>query len=199
MPQQSEANAVQPGSRSGVEAIVMNASGCGAMVKDYAHLLRDDPAYASKAKRVVALTRDLSEYLATERDALAARCAAAAGTPSVPQRISFHPPCTLQHGQQVRGVVEALLTACGAELLPVAESHLCCGSAGTYSVLQADLSKQLRTRKLGHLQAGAPQMIVSANIGCLTHLQAGTAVPVRHWVEWVDQALSQSAVTHAIA
>jgi glycolate oxidase iron-sulfur subunit len=117
----------------------------------------------------------------------------------VPQRISFHPPCTLQHGQQVRGVVEALLTACGAELLPVAESHLCCGSAGTYSVLQADLSKQLRARKLGHLQAQAPQMIVSANIGCLTHLQAGTAVPVRHWVEWVDQVLSRRAVTHAIA
>jgi len=199
VPQQSDAKAVQPGLASGVEAIVMNASGCGAMVKDYAYLLRDDPAYASKAKRVVALTRDLSEYLVTESDALAARCAAAAGTPSVPQRISFHPPCTLQHGQQVRGVVEGLLTACGAELLPVAESHLCCGSAGTYSVLQADLSKQLRTRKLGHLQAGAPQMIVSANIGCLTHLQAGTAVPVRHWVEWVDQALSRSAVTHAIA
>ena len=199
VPQQSDAKAVQPGLASGVEAIVMNASGCGAMVKDYAYLLRDDPAYASKAKRVVALTRDLSEYLATERDALAARCAPAAGTPGMPQRISFHPPCTLQHGQQVRGAVEALLTACGAELLPVAESHLCCGSAGTYSVLQADLSKQLRTRKLGHLQAGAPQMIVSANIGCLTHLQAGTAVPVRHWVEWVDQALSRSAVTHAIA
>jgi glycolate oxidase iron-sulfur subunit len=177
----------------------MNASGCGAMVKDYAHLLRDDPAYASKAKRVAALTRDLSEYLATDRDALAARCAAVAGAPGVPQRISFHPPCTLQHGQQVRGVVEALLTACGAELLPVAESHLCCGSAGTYSVLQADLSKQLRARKLGHLQAQAPQMIVSANIGCLTHLQAGTAVPVRHWVEWVDQVLSRRAVTHAIA
>ena len=191
--------ATQSGSPSGVEAIVMNASGCGAMVKDYAHLLRNDPAYANKAQRVVALTRDLSEYLATERDALAARCAADVGAAGVPQRISFHPPCTLQHGQQVRGVVESLLTACGAELLPVAESHLCCGSAGTYSVLQADLSKQLRTRKLGHLQAQSPQMIVSANIGCLTHLQAGTSVPVRHWVEWVDQVLSRGPTTHASA
>lgn len=175
----------------GVEAIVFNASGCGAMVRDYAHLLRDDPTYATKAQRVVDLSRDLSEFLSGERDALVQRCAAAA-QPSA-QRVSFHPPCTLQHGQQIKGVVESLLAACGAELLPVAESHLCCGSAGTYSVLQADLSQQLRTRKLGHLQAADPQMILSANIGCLTHLQGGTAVPVRHWIEWVDERIAAAS------
>ena len=176
----------------GVEAIVINASGCGAMLKDYAHLLRDDPAYADKARRVVELTRDLSEYLAAQRqallDLLAARSAPGANGPA--PRVSFHPPCTLQHGQQIRGVVEDLLAACGAQLAPFAESHLCCGSAGTYSVMQADLSTQLRDRKLGHVQAAQPQMILSANIGCITHLQSGTTLPVRHWIEWVDQVLA---------
>jgi len=176
----------------GVEAIVINASGCGAMLKDYAHLLRDDPGYAEKAQRVVELTRDLSEYLATQRqallDLLAARSAPDVGGPA--RRVSFHPPCTLQHGQQIRGVVEDLLAACGAQLAPFAESHLCCGSAGTYSVMQADLSTQLRDRKLGHVQAAQPQMILSANIGCITHLQSGTTLPVRHWIEWVDQVLA---------
>jgi glycolate oxidase iron-sulfur subunit len=177
----------------GVEAIVANASGCGAMLKEYGHLLRDDPAYADKARRVAQLTRDLAEFLPAESERLRARLApmteaGQAGAP--PRRVAFHPPCTLQHGQQVRGAVEALLAACGAELAPFAESHLCCGSAGTYSVLQADLSRQLRDRKLGHLQAGAPQAILSANIGCLTHLQSGTGTPVRHWIEWVDQALA---------
>ena len=176
----------------GVEAIVINASGCGAMLKDYAHLLRDDPSYADKARRVVELTRDLSEYLAAQRqaliDLLAARSAPGANGPA--PRVSFHPPCTLQHGQQIRGVVEDLLAACGAQLAPFAESHLCCGSAGTYSVMQADLSTQLRDRKLGHVQAAQPQMILSANIGCITHLQSGTTLPVRHWIEWVDQVLA---------
>ena len=176
----------------GVEAIVINASGCGAMLKDYAHLLRDDPSYADKARRVVELACDLSEYLATQRQALlkllAARSVPGAKGPA--QRVSFHPPCTLQHGQQIRGVVEDLLAACGAQLAPFAESHLCCGSAGTYSVMQADLSTQLRDRKLGHVQAAQPQMILSANIGCITHLQSGTTLPVRHWIEWVDQVLA---------
>jgi glycolate oxidase iron-sulfur subunit len=176
----------------GVEAIVINASGCGAMLKDYAHLLRDDPAYADKACRVVDLTRDLSEYLAAQRQALLDLLAArsAPGTNGPAPRVSFHPPCTLQHGQQIRGVVEDLLAACGAQLAPFAESHLCCGSAGTYSVMQADLSTQLRDRKLGHVQAAQPQMILSANIGCITHLQSGTTLPVRHWIEWVDQVLA---------
>ena len=176
----------------GVEAIVINASGCGAMLKDYAHLLRDDPAYADKARRVVELTRDLSEYLAAQRQALLDLLAArsAPGTNGPAPRVSFHPPCTLQHGQQIRGVVEDLLAACGAQLAPFAESHLCCGSAGTYSVMQADLSTQLRDRKLSHVQAAQPQMILSANIGCITHLQSGTTLPVRHWIEWVDQVLA---------
>jgi len=175
----------------GVEAIVMNASGCGAMVRDYGHLLRDDPAYAEKARRVSELTCDVSEFIAGERDALRALLAQnkADGAGAPPARVVFHPPCTLQHGQQVRGTVEALLADCGAEPQAFAESHLCCGSAGTYSVLQPALSVQLRDRKLGHLSAPAPDMILSANIGCLTHLQSGTDTPVRHWIEWLDQAL----------
>ncbi len=175
----------------GVEAIVINASGCGAMLKDYAHLLRDDPAYADKARRVVELTRDLSEYLAAQRETLLALRASRRGgvANGTAARVSFHPPCTLQHGQQIRGVVEDLLSACGAQLVPFAESHLCCGSAGTYSVMQAGLSTQLRDRKLGHLQNAQPHMILSANIGCITHLQSGTELPVRHWIEWVDQSL----------
>jgi glycolate oxidase iron-sulfur subunit len=176
---------------TGVEAIVVNASGCGAMVADYGHLLRDDPAYAAKAARVSDLSTDLSVFLAGERERLAARVASqppADGDP-LPARVAFHPPCTLQHGQQVRGAVESLLAACGVQLLPFADPHLCCGSAGTYSVLQPALSKQLRDRKLGSLQAGGPEAILSANIGCITHLQSGTGVPVRHWIEWVDRAL----------
>jgi len=175
-----------------VESIVVNASGCGAMLLDYAHLLRDDAAYAAKAARVTAIVKDLAVFLGAERERLAAMAAAApppADGDPLPRRVVFHPPCTLQHAQQVRGAVEALLTACGAMLQPIGESHLCCGSAGTYSVLQPELSRQLRDRKLGHLQADAPEAILSANIGCLTHLQSGTRTPVRHWIEWLDRAL----------
>lgn len=180
-----------PHLEQGAEAIVVNASGCGAMLADYGHLLRDDPAYAARAARIASRVRDLAVFLAAERDALAAQAREAdvVDEAGVPRRIAFHPPCTLQHGQQVRGAVESLLAACGAELVPVAESHLCCGSAGTYSVLQPALSTQLRDRKLSHLSAERPGAILSANIGCLTHLQSGTEVPVRHWVEWVDRAI----------
>ncbi len=171
---------------AGVEAIVINASGCGAMIKDYGHLLRDDPAYADKGRRISALCRDLAEFLPGESAAIRA----AVDRSRMPaDSVAFHPPCTLQHGQQVKGAAEALLAALGVRLLPVAESHLCCGSAGTYSVTQPELSRQLRARKLANLQAGGPQMILSANIGCLTHLQSGTGTPVRHWVEWLDQAM----------
>jgi glycolate oxidase iron-sulfur subunit len=172
-----------------VEAIVMNASGCGVMVKDYGHVLADDPAYAAKAQRVSALTKDLSELLPALVPALkpllqAKAPSAARGT------IAFHPPCTLQHGQKLKGGVEAHLAELG---LPVqtarCEAHLCCGSAGTYSVLNPTLSYELRDRKLGHLAELAPQAIVSANIGCITHLQSGTDTPVRHWVELLDEAL----------
>jgi glycolate oxidase iron-sulfur subunit len=168
-----------------VEAIVINASGCGTMVAEYAHLLRHDAAYAGKAQRISGLTRDPVEVIAASVDALRARI----GTS---QRIAFQAPCTLQHGLKIRGEVERLLTALGAELVPVAEPHMCCGSAGTYSLLQSSISRELRTRKLGALLDRAPEVILSANIGCIAHLQGGTEVPVRHWLEWIDTAISRS-------
>ena len=171
----------------GVEAIVMTASGCGAHVREYGELLRHDPAYADKAARISALTRDISEVLAGESEKLAKLLRA---SPSAAQaRVAFHSPCTLQHGQKIRGVVESLLSAAGYELTPVADAHLCCGSAGTYSILQPELSRQLRDNKLGALGAGSPAVIVTANIGCQTHLQSGSATPVRHWIELVDERL----------
>ncbi|MCU0809782.1 MAG: glycolate oxidase subunit GlcF [Thiobacillaceae bacterium] len=172
---------------AGVEAIVMTASGCGVMVKDYGWLLRDDAVYAEKAARVSAATRDISEVLAVERDALKGLASRPA-----PRRIAYHPPCTLQHGQKLGGSVEAMLADAGFELTAVAEKHLCCGSAGTYSILQPKIANQLKSRKLGNLQAGSPEMIVTANIGCLTHLQSGTETPVKHWVELLDEVLAAS-------
>ncbi len=172
-----------------VEAIVMNASGCGVMVKDYGHVLRHDAAYADKAARIGALTRDLSELLPALVPELKTRINA--DTLKAAGLQAYHPPCTLQHGQQLKGGVEALLTQLGFQVKTASnESHLCCGSAGTYSVLNPELSKQLRDRKLGHLQALQPEGILSANIGCITHLQSGCSTPVRHWVELLDQALS---------
>jgi glycolate oxidase iron-sulfur subunit len=172
---------------AGVEAIVMTASGCGVMVKDYGWLLCNDATYAEKAARVSTATKDISEILGAEREGLKALAARPA-----PKRIAYHPPCTLQHGQKLSGGVEALLTDAGFELTPVAEKHLCCGSAGTYSILQPKLADQLKARKLGHLQAGSPEMIATANIGCLAHLQSGSPIPVRHWVEILDSALPPS-------
>ena len=182
---------------AGAEAIVMTASGCGVMVKDYGWLLRNDLAYAEKAARVSAATKDISEILVAERVTLSPLLSSrsegtAHPSPLTPKRIAYHPPCTLQHGQKLTGGVEALLTDAGFELTPVAEKHLCCGSAGTYSILQPEIANALKTRKLGHLQAGSPDMIVTANIGCLTHLQSGSPVPVRHWVELLDEALAPS-------
>ncbi len=172
---------------AGTEAIVMTASGCGVMVKDYGWLLRADPVYAEKAARVSAATRDISEILVAERDAIKALTA----RPQA-RRIAYHPPCTLQHGQKLTGGVETLLTDAGFELTPVAEKHLCCGSAGTYSILQPDIADQLKARKLGNLQAGQPELIATANIGCLTHLQSDSSIPVKHWVELLDEALAAS-------
>jgi glycolate oxidase iron-sulfur subunit len=168
-----------------VEAILINASGCGAMVAEYAQLLGDDPAYAHKAKRVVELARDVAEFLPP------AITAAGIGPPAANRtiRVAFHPPCTLQHGLKIRGKVEALLVSLGAELVPVRDTHLCCGSAGTYSLLQPELSQALRARKLDTLLEHRPQAVLSANIGCITHLQGATETPVRHWIEWVDEAL----------
>jgi glycolate oxidase iron-sulfur subunit len=169
-----------------VEAIVMNASGCGVTVKEYGHALAHDPAYAVRARRIAELTHDLSELLPALVPALKPRVV----PPPEATRLAFHPPCTLQHGQQLRGGVEAGLAALGFDVqLAAAEPHLCCGSAGTYSVLQPQLATQLRDRKLGHLAAREPQAIVSANIGCIQHLGSGTATPVKHWVEVLDEAL----------
>ena len=168
-----------------VEAIVMNASGCGATVKDYGHALAHDPDYAERAQRVSALTRDLSELLPGLVEALRPKLK----TPKL-RKLAFHPPCSLQHGQQVRGPVETSLNALGFEVrLAPAESHLCCGSAGTYSVLQPVLATQLRDRKLAALAPLEAQAIVSANIGCIQHLQTGTPLPVKHWVEVLDDAI----------
>lgn len=171
-------------STGGVEAIMVNASGCGVTVKEYGHLLKDDPAYADKAAHISALARDLSEWLPELATALQGRVNPPAGM------LAFHPPCTLQHGQKLRGGVEAHLGALGFQVqVARTEAHLCCGSAGTYSVLQPELAYPLRDRKLGHLQALVPEAILSANIGCITHLQSGTATPVKHWVEVLDAAL----------
>ncbi|MGJ7518959.1 glycolate oxidase subunit GlcF [Variovorax sp. LT1P1] len=171
--------------RDDVEAIVMNASGCGVTVRDYGHLFKDDPAYALKAERISALTRDLSELLPDLVPALKPRVKAPAGV------IAYHPPCTLQHGQKLRGGVEVNLRALGFDMqVARSEAHLCCGSAGTYSVLQPELAYPLRDRKLGHLNQLQPTTIVSANIGCITHLLSGSETPVRHWVELLDAALA---------
>ncbi|MDD5250674.1 MAG: glycolate oxidase subunit GlcF [Rhodocyclaceae bacterium] len=171
------------------EAVVMTASGCGVQVRDYAHLLQDDERYAAKAARVALLTRDVGEALAAESARLLPLLAAA-GARRGKARLAFHAPCTLQHGQQIRGVVEQLLATAGFELTPVADSHLCCGSAGTYSLLQPQLATRLRDNKLAALGAGQPQGIASANIGCITHLQSGTQLPVRHWIELLDERMN---------
>ncbi len=152
------------------------------MVKEYGHLLRRDPAYADKAARVGALAKDIVEVLAAENlDGLAVE----------PRTVAFHSPCTLQHGQKLNGVTESVLRRLGFDLAPVADAHLCCGSAGTYSLLQPRLSQQLLEQKLAALEAGQPECIATANIGCLTHLQSGAARPVRHWIELLDSAWNQ--------
>ena len=172
---------------SGAEAIVMTASGCGTTVKEFGHLFKDDPAYAHKAARISAMTRDLSEVLAGER---AGFDKLFAGRNAKAQKVAFQSPCSLQHAQQLRGNVEPLLEAAGFDLTNVPDAHLCCGSAGTYSVLQPELSLRLRENKIAALQTGAPARIATANIGCLTHLQSGTAIPVAHWIDLVDRQLS---------
>ncbi|WP_132979187.1 glycolate oxidase subunit GlcF [Pigmentiphaga sp. D-2] len=173
-----------------IEAIVMNASGCGATVREYAHHLRDDPAYAGRAARVSGMVRDIAEVLAPHAGELAPRLAG-----RLAARPVFHPPCTLQHWQGLRPLVERLLADLGFALQPFSESHLCCGSAGTYSVLQPEIAGELRDRKLAELGRAGPDLILSANIGCLAHLQAGTNTPVVHWIEAVDAALAGKRVS----
>jgi glycolate oxidase iron-sulfur subunit len=173
-----------------IEAIVMNASGCGVTVKEYGHTLHDDPLYAEKAKKISDLTKDLSELLPDLVEKLQGKVSANLSGKAA-QQVAFHPPCTLQHGQQLRGGVEQHLGALGFKInVASCEAHLCCGSAGTYSVLQPDIAYQLRDRKLGNLNEMNPEVIVSANIGCITHLQSGTQTPVKHWVELLDAAIA---------
>ncbi len=170
----------------GIEAIVVTASGCGVMVRDYGHLLASDPAYARKAERVASLARDPVEIVAAEWTMLLPQLAPGRNA----RRLVFHPPCTLQHGMQIRGVVERLLQAAGHTVLPVADAHLCCGSAGTYSVLQPGIAQQLKANKLRALEAQGPELVATANIGCMTHLQSGTSLPVRHWIELIDHGFA---------
>jgi glycolate oxidase iron-sulfur subunit len=177
-----------PHIEAGAEAIVFTASGCGVMLKDYAHVLAGDSAYLDKAQRIVSLARDIGEVLFAER----ARLLSLARAPSTALRAAFHAPCTLQHGLRGHTRVEALLRDLGFKLTPVPDAHMCCGSAGTYSILQPQLADQLRARKLAALGSGQPQSILTANIGCLTHLQSGAPIRVQHWIEAVDQHLADS-------
>jgi glycolate oxidase iron-sulfur subunit len=187
-----------PHIEAGAEAVVMTASGCGTMVKEYGHLLARDPAYAEKAKRISDLTRDISEILFDETKRLellfsgispVTRHQSPVTASGAKPRVAFHSPCSLQHGLKIHGKVEALLTAAGFELTSVPDSHLCCGSAGTYSILQPALSQKLLKNKVDGLESGKPALLVTANIGCLTHIQSGTALPVRHWIELLDEIL----------
>jgi glycolate oxidase iron-sulfur subunit len=170
---------------NGAEAIIITASGCGAMVKDYGHALKDDPVYAEKAARVSSITRDICEILASED-------LAPLHINSAEKRIAFQSPCTLQHGQKLAGVVESILQRVGFKLTPVADGHLCCGSAGTYSILQPELSGQLLENKLSSLEAGKPELIATANIGCQLHLETKANLPVRHWIELIDETMQGS-------
>ena len=169
-----------PEIESGVEAIIMTASGCGSTVKEYGHTLQHDKKYAEKAKRVSELCKDISEILVNE-DLTSLGQVNPENT-----KVSFHPPCTLQHGQKITGVVETILEKSGYELLPVMDSHLCCGSAGTYSVLQPEISEKLQNNKITNLLAKQPDMVVTSNIGCQTHLQEVSNIPVVHWIHLLD-------------
>ena len=179
-----------PHVEDGAEAVVMTASGCGVMVKDYGHALALDPDYAEKARRISALTRDISEIVVAEQDRLRPLITRYASSVAR-RRVAFHCPCTLQHGQQLTGAVESLLGSFGYELAPVRDAHLCCGSAGTYSILQPALSQRLLADKIEALTAQAPAAILTANIGCQSHLQTATDLPVKHWIEVLDEALDE--------
>jgi glycolate oxidase iron-sulfur subunit len=176
-----------PHIEAGIEAIVVTASGCGVQVRDYGHALADDAVYAEKAAKVSELCRDPAEIIADERQRILDMLAKSRVDRG---KLAFHSPCTLQHGLKIRGIIEDFLSSAGYIISPSADAHLCCGSAGTYSVLQPELSGRLRDNKLAALSAAAPRMIATANIGCLTHLQAGSVLPVRHWIELIDEALA---------
>jgi len=175
-----------PHVEAGAEAIVITASGCGTMVKEYGHLLRHDPEYAAKGARLSELARDISEVVAAERSSIAAKLVPAPGG----GKIAFHSPCSLQHGLKLGGVVEEILRDAGCERTMVPDSHLCCGSAGTYSLLEPAISQELLANKVAALESGAPDTIATANIGCLAHIASGTERPVRHWIELIDRQMN---------
>ncbi len=178
-----------PHIEAGAESIVMTASGCATMVADYGHLLAHDPAYADKAARVSALMKDISEIITGEKD----RIREALGVRrEADRRVAFHAPCSLQHGLKMKGKVDALLIDLGFNLVPVPDAHLCCGSAGTYSILQPELSQRLLANKIRALTGESPTAILTANIGCQSHLQTATALPVKHWIEALDDSLHDS-------
>jgi len=175
--------------------VVSTASACASMLTEYGRLLEAEPAYAARAARVAALARDIAQVLGPEREALSAPLGGASamrprGAGRRAARVAFHAPCTLQHALRVSGTVEALLSAAGFELAPVGDRQECCGSAGTYSILQPELSERLLRAKVAALESGAPELIATANIGCLTHIRGGTSVPVVHWVELLAERLS---------
>jgi glycolate oxidase iron-sulfur subunit len=178
----------------GAEALVVTASGCGAMIRDYGSLLRDDPQYARKAERISELFRDISQVVARELARAGALPEVVPGQ-SGRLRVALHSPCTLQHGLKLRGIVESLLRGAGCTLTSVADGHLCCGSAGSYSLFQPEISRRLKADKLAALQADAPDVIATANIGCLMHLASGTDRPVRHWIEVLEQVLAAATAT----
>ena len=167
-----------PEIEGGIEAIVMTASGCGVTVREYGQLLKDDPAYCEKARRVSGMTVDLCEFIDPENAVLLGGITAS--------KVAFHSPCTLQHGQGIRGKVERILEKAGAKLVSTQNNHLCCGAAGTYSVLQPVLSTRLLDQKVSDLTGDQPEVVATANIGCLSHLASHSPVPVRHWIELID-------------
>lgn len=181
---------------AGCEAIITTASGCGVMVKDYGHVLADDAEYAAKARKVSELSRDIVEVMidVLSDQELSGFDAAAKAM----GKVAFHPPCTLQHGQKLPLVTERLLNRFGFNLTTVADAHTCCGSAGTYSIFQPELSHQLRDNKVKALLADEPDIIATANIGCQLHIQGGSGRPVVHWIELIDQLVSSQQPVTAI-
>jgi len=174
-----------PQIEAGAEAIVLTTSGCGVFVKDYGRLLKDDSTYATKAATVSALCKDISEVLATENTT----SLNVSGTEN--QSLAFHPPCTLQHGQQKSGITESILISLGYRLVKVKDTHLCCGSAGTYSITQKKLSQQLLARKIDSLQKNQPDVIATANIGCQLHIRSASGdTPVVHWIQLLDRDMT---------
>lgn len=176
-----------PEVEAGAEAIVITASGCGTMVQDYGHLLAHDPAYAAKAARITGLAKDVGQVVAAEHHALAKLLA---GKGPVADPIAYHAPCSLQHGLKQKGIVEAILRDAGFTLTPVPDAHVCCGSAGTYSILQPALSHQLLANKVKALESGGPAALCTSNIGCLLHIESGASRPMSHWIELLDKRLS---------